>query len=105
MNVYFLFQSSINLTGKFDALVNETLAEYKLPEHEVYGVLNQAYLQSSIREALNPATIFLILSSATVVFLCSFLLIYNVYSIALTQDMQAFGLLNVIGMTYNKYAG
>ena len=102
MNVYFLFQSSMNLTDKFDALVNETLAEYKLPEYEVHGVLNQAYLQSSIREALNPATIFLILSSATVVFLCSFLLIYNVYSIALTQYMQAFGLLNVIGMTYKQ---
>ena len=102
MNVYFMFDNSMNLTGKFDALVNETLAEYKLPEHEVHGVLNQAYLQSSISEALNPATIFLILFSAAVVFLCSFLLIYNVYSIALTQDMQAFGLLNVIGMTHSQ---
>ena len=102
MNVYFMFSNSMNLTGKFDALVNETLAGYKLPEHEVHGVLNQAYLQSSISEALNPATIFLILFSAAVVFLCSFLLIYNVYSIALTQDMQAFGLLNVIGMTHSQ---
>ena len=102
LNVYFSFQNSRNLTGKFDALVNETLAGYKLPEYEVYGVLNQAYLQSSISEVLNPATIFLILFSATVVFLCSFLLIYNVYSIALTQDMQAFGLLNVIGMTHKQ---
>lgn len=102
MNVYFMFDNSMNLTDKFDALVNETLAEYKLPEHEVHGVLNQAYLQSSISEALNPATIFLILFSAAVVFLCSFLLIYNVYSIALTQDMQALGLLNVIGMTYKQ---
>ena len=102
MNVYFMFDNSMNLTDKFDALVNETLAEYKLPEHEVHGVLNQAYLQSSISEAMNPATIFLILFSAAVVFLCSFLLIYNVYSIALTQDMQALGLLNVIGMTYKQ---
>lgn len=102
MNVYFMFDNSMNLTGKFDELVNETLAGYKLPEHEVHGVLNQAYLQSSISEALNPATIFLILFSAAVVFLGSFLLIYNVYSIALTQDMQAFGLLNVIGMTHSQ---
>lgn len=58
-NVYFKFQNSINLTGKYDALVNETLAVYKLPEQEVYGVLNQAYLQSSIREALDPASVFL----------------------------------------------
>ena len=102
LNVYFMFDNSMNLTGKFDALVNESLAEYKLPEHEVYGVLNQAYLQSSLSEALNPANIFLILFSAAVVFLCSFLLIYNVYSIALMQDMQAFGLLNVIGTTHRQ---
>lgn len=102
LNVYFMFAGSMNLTGKFDALVNETLAEYKLPEHEVHGVLNQAYLQSSLSEALNPANIFLILFSTAVVFLCSFLLIYNVYSIALTQDMQAFGLLNVIGTTHKQ---
>lgn len=102
LNVYFMFDNSMNLTGKFDALVNETLAEYKLPEHEVHGVLNQAYLQSSLSEALNPASVFLILFSTAVVFLCSFLLIYNVYSIALTQDMQAFGLLNVIGTTHKQ---
>ena len=102
LNVYFLFKNSMNLTGKFDVLVNETLVEYKLPEHEVHGVLNQAYLQSSLSEALNPATVFLLLFSVAVVFLCSFLLIYNVYSIALTQDMQAFGLLNVIGTTHKQ---
>ena len=95
-------QNSMNITGKYDTLVNETLAEYQNPEHEVHGVLNQAYLGTSAREALNPTNLFLIFFSVTVVFLCSFLLIYNVYSIALTQDMQAFGLLNVIGTTHKQ---
>ncbi len=102
LNIYFKFQNSMNITGKYDTLVNEILAEYQNPEHEVYGVLNQAYLGTSAREALNPTNLFLILFSLTVVFLCSFLLIYNVYSIALTQDMQAFGLLNVIGTTHKQ---
>ena len=102
LNVYFKFQNSMNITGKYDTLINETLAEYQNPEHEVHGVLNQAYLGTSAREALNPTNLFLIFFSVTVVFLCSFLLIYNVYSIALTQDMQAFGLLNVIGTTHRQ---
>ncbi len=102
LNVYFKFQNSMNITGKYDTLVNETLAEYQNPEHEVHGVLNQAYLGTSAREALNPTNLFLILFSVTVVFLCSFLLIFNVFSIALTQDMQAFGLLNVIGTTHRQ---
>lgn len=99
LNVYFKFDNSMNLTGKYDTLVNETLGGYQNPEYDVHGVLNQAYLGASVREAFNPTNIFLILFSVSVVFLCSFLLIYNVYSIALTQDMQAFGLLNVIGTT------
>lgn len=102
LNVYFKFQNSMNITGKYDTLVNETLAEYQNPEHEVHGVLNQAYLGTSAREALNPTNLFLIFFSVAVVFLCSFLLIYNVFSIALTQDMQAFGLLNVIGTTHKQ---
>ncbi|MBR5870870.1 MAG: ABC transporter permease [Clostridia bacterium] len=102
LNVYFMFRNNRNLTGKFDTLINKTLASYTLPDIEVHGILNQAYLQSSIREALNPASVFLILFSASVVFFCSFLLIYNVYSISLTKDMQIFGLLHVIGTTYKQ---
>lgn len=102
LNIYIKFQNSMNITGKYDTLVNETLAEYQNPEYEVHGGLNQAYLGTSAREVLNPTNLFLIFFSVTVVFLCSFLLIYNIYSIALTQDMQAFGLLNVIGTTHKQ---
>ncbi len=37
-----------------------------------------------------------------VLFFAAFLLIYNVYSIALTQDIRSFGLLKVIGMTHRQ---
>ena len=102
LNVYFRFRNEMNLTGKYDAVTCETLAAYRQPEVQAFGGLNTAYLEASPAKALNPANIFLILFSAAVVFLCSFLLIYNVYSIALVQDMQAFGLLNVIGTTYKQ---
>ncbi len=102
LNVYFLFENRVNLVGKLDKIVNETLADYKKDGIDVHAVLNSAYLETSVREALNPANIFLIVFSVAVVFLCSFLLIYNIYSIALTQDMQSLGLLGVIGTTHKQ---
>lgn len=105
LNVYFSFNDTKSMTLKADALVQNTLAAYVDPAYDVHCVLNQAYLQSSFREALNPATVFLILYSLFIVFLCSFLLICNIYSIALTQDMQTFGLLHVIGTTHRQLHG
>ncbi len=102
LNVYFRFRNGLNPTEKYDRLVGETLADCRQPEAKAFGGLNTAYLEASLHKALNPAGLFLILFSAAVVFLCSFLLIYNIYSIALTQDMQAFGLMNVIGMTHKQ---
>lgn len=105
LNVYFSFNDTKSMTQKADALVQNTLAAYVDPAYDVHCVLNQAYLQPSFREALNPATVFLILFSLFIVFLCSFLLICNIYSIALTQDMQTFGLLHVIGTTHRQLHG
>lgn len=100
--VYFTFDNTLNLTGKYDSLVNETLAVYKEPDFERFGALNTAYLSAVLKEGLDPANIFLIVFAVAVVFYCSFLLIYNIYSIALVQDMQSFGLLNVIGTTHRQ---
>ncbi len=102
MNLYFTFDNNINLTGKLDILLHETLSDYLLPDYEVHGVLNNAYLEADLAHVLNPSTILLILISVSVVFFCSFLLIYNIYAIALTQDMTSFGLLSVIGTTYKQ---
>ncbi len=101
-NVYFMFDNRINLVGKYTELVNETLGDYKADGHERYGGLNSAYLEAAFDEVLNLATVLLILFAVAVVFFCSFLLIYNIYAIALTQDMQTFGLLSVIGTTHKQ---
>lgn len=95
--VYFMMKNSLNLQEKYDSLV---FGEYWDEVPERLGAINPAYQRFG--QAFNPANVFLMLFSAAVVFLCSFLLIYNVYSIALTQDMQAMGLLNVIGTTHKQ---
>ena len=101
-SVYFMFDNTINITGKYDGLVNETLGEYKRNDLNKHGSLSGAYLETTLEQGLNYANIFLIVFSVATVFLCSFLLIYNIYSIALVQDMQSFGLLNVIGTTHRQ---
>ena len=99
LNVYLRFRNGINTVGKYNALVNGSLAAYKLPEYTRYGGLNMAYRAASLREVLNFSTVLFLVFSVGVVFFCSFLVIYSVYSIALARDMQAFGLLRVLGTT------
>ncbi len=99
-NVYFIFDNTMNMTGKAEKLENDTLAEYLNPDYEKHLILNSAYLEATVSKALNPANAAMIIFAVAIVTFCSFLLIYNIYSIALTQDMQSFGLLSVIGTTY-----
>ncbi len=97
-SVYFSFDNEINLAGKFAAL-EEALADWRVAD-TVMGRLNQAYLGTE--EALNFTTVVVIVLAVALVFLCSFLLIYNIYAIALTGDMQSFGMLHVIGTTHQQ---
>ena len=96
--VYILMKNSLNLQEKYDSVVPAGDWD-EVPEY--LGAVSPAYLQTAA-QAFNPGNISLMLFSAAVVFLCSFLLIYNVYSIALTQDMQSMGLLSVIGTTHRQ---
>ena len=96
--VYIMMKNSLNLQEKYDSLIDGRYWD-SIPEH--LGAVSPAYL-TTVMQAFNPANVFLMLFSAAVVFLCSFLLIYNVYSIALTQDMQSMGLLSVIGTTHKQ---
>ena len=101
MTVYFSFQNDRGLSEKYDRLLNVTLNDYKRPDGDAFGNLNQAYFAAPSDES-NFANIALALFSAATVFACSFLLIYNVYSIALTQDMRSFGLLGIVGATHGQ---
>lgn len=100
--VYFVMKNTINLSDKYDSIVHETLSEYWQSDLQRFGALNNAYLEEYVSSTLNPANVFLILFTVAVVFISSFLLIYNIYSIALTHDMQSFGLLNIIGTTHRQ---
>jgi len=100
--IYFLFNNTLNMAGKYDSLIHNTLGAYKQPDRENFGSLNTAYLEAGGGEGFNTTEILLIVFAVLVVFFCSFLLIYNIYSIALSQDMQSFGLLNVIGTTHKQ---
>ncbi len=98
-SLYFDMKNPLNLADKYDFLLHEELGDCWDGIPERIGALNRAYLQTAA-QAFNPGNVALMLFSVLVVSLCSFLLIYNVYSIALTQDMQTFGLLSVIGTTH-----
>ena len=95
-NVYLRFDNTLNLTGKYDSLTNELLAEYRLDGIDSCGGLNGAFLEAL---PLNAATIFTIIFTLGTTFAASFLLIGGIYSIALAQDMRSFGMLAVVGMT------
>ncbi|MBQ8509123.1 MAG: ABC transporter permease [Clostridia bacterium] len=102
LNVFLTFDSTIDITGKLNRLL-ESLSDIHKPDVEVSSRVNNAFIGADIVEFLtNPANILLILCSVAVVFFAAFLLIYNIYSIALTQDMQTYGLLGVIGTTYRQ---
>ena len=98
LNVYVSFSDDREIEKKFEKLVNQTLGDYCTEGSERFYKLNASYLDEG--KSLNSADIFLVVFLAAVVFFCSFLLIYNIYSIALTRDMRLFGLFNVIGMTH-----
>ncbi|MCI8388524.1 MAG: ABC transporter permease [Clostridiales bacterium] len=100
VQLFINFKSSINISEKVDALT-ESLTEYVIVD-QLNIFVNSAYIGANATEFLNPLSITLIVIVVSVIFFAAFLLIYNIYSIALTQDMQQLGLLSVVGTTYKQ---
>lgn len=98
--IYIMFYNSINISGKYDDLT-VNLKDFLTGDAQIRGMTNGAYLSAS-DSMFNAANISVTVFSILVVFFCSFLLIYNIYSIAVTQDIHALGQLNVIGTTYSQ---
>ena len=101
LSVMMNFHSSFGIEQRLDAVL-ERLSPWELPGEEPRTQINNAYVGADLGNLLQPGNVLLILLVIGVLFFAAFLLIYNVYSIALTQDMRAFGLLKVIGMTYKQ---
>ncbi len=101
LSVMMNFHSSFGIEQRLDAVL-ERLSPWELPGEEPRTQINNAYVGADLGNLLQPGNVLLILLVIGVLFFAAFLLIYNVYSIALTQDMRAFGLLKVIGMTHRQ---
>lgn len=101
LGVVVQFHSSFGIDRRLDAVV-ERLSQWETPGEERRSQINYAFVAADLGSLLQPDIVLMILLVIGVLFLAAFLLIYNVYSIALTQDMRAFGLLKVIGTTHRQ---
>jgi len=99
LSVMMSFHSSFGIEQRLDAVLKR-LSQWEIPGDERRTQINQAYVGADLGNVLQPGNVLMMLLVIGVLFFAAFLLIYNVYSIALTQDMRSFGLLKVIGMTH-----
>lgn len=101
LSVMVLFHSSFGIDQRLDAVVKR-LSQWEIPGEERRTQINNAFVAADLGSFLQPGNVLLMLLVIGVLFFAAFLLIYNIYSIALTQDMRSFGLLKVIGMTHKQ---
>ena len=101
VEVMIRFYSSFGIDRRLEA-VTERLGDWELPGVDVDSQINYAYAAADLGEFFRPGNVLLILCVVAVVFFAAFLLIYNIFSISLAQDMRTFGLLRVIGMTHRQ---
>lgn len=101
LSVMVNFHSSFGIDQRLDAVM-ERLSQWEIPGEEHRTQINLAYVAADLGSFFQPGNVLLILLAVGVLFFAAFLLIYNIYSIALAQDMRSFGLLKVIGMTHRQ---
>lgn len=100
-DVMIRFHSSFGIDRRLEAMM-EHLGEWKLSGMDGDSQINYAYAAADLSEFFQPGNVLLILCVVAVVFFAAFLLIYNIFSISLAQDMRTFGLLRVIGTTHQQ---
>ncbi|MCI9219604.1 MAG: ABC transporter permease [Lachnospiraceae bacterium] len=95
------FHSGFGIDRRLEA-VKERLGKWELSGSYRDSQINYAYAAADLGEFFRPGNVLLILCVVAVVFFAAFLLIYNIFSISLAQDMRKFGLLRVIGTTHRQ---
>lgn len=95
------FHSGFGIDRRLEA-VTERLEEWEFPGVDLNSQINYAYAAAHLGAFFRPGNVLLILFVVAVVFFAAFLLIYNIFSISLAQDMRTLGLLQVIGTTYRQ---
>lgn len=101
VEVMIRFHSSFGIDRRLEAVTGR-LEEWELPGGNRNSQINYAYAAADLSEFFQPGNILLILCVVAVVFFAAFLLIYNIFSISLAQDIRTFGLLQVIGTTHRQ---
>ena len=90
MNSDFDFPSTFNISAQMDAL-----KERHGFGDEINDGINWAYTTSSI----DATSVLIVLILLTLIMLSGYLIIYNIFLIAVTADIHYYGLLKTIGMT------
>lgn len=101
LSVMVNFHSSFGIDQRLKA-VTQRLSQREIRGEEQRTQINDAFVAADLGSFFQPGNVLLILLVIWVLFFAAFLLIYNIYSIALAQDMRSFGLLKVIGMTHKQ---
>lgn len=101
VEVMIRFHSSFGIFRRLEAVM-ERLRGWELSGVDGNPQINYAYIAADLGEFFRPGNVLLILCVVAVVFFAAFLLIYNIFSISLVQDMRTFGLLRVIGTTHQQ---
>lgn len=92
--VDFNFSNSFDIEGKTDALLERILQG---DDYTYDTGINWAYSMSSIRD--NFELITGLLTVALLVFFAGYLIIYNIFQLNITANIQKYGLLKTIGVT------
>ena len=101
VEVMIRFHSSYGIDRRLEAVM-EHLKGWELSDMDREPQINYAYVAADLGEFFRPGNVLLILCAVAVVFFAAFLLIYNIFSISLAQDMRTVGLLRVIGTTHRQ---
>ena len=95
------FYGGFGMDRRLDAVMKR-LEAWELPGAGRYAEINCAYAAASPGRFFKPVRLLRLVWVAAVVLFAAFLLIYNIFSISLAQDLRTFGLLRVIGTTHRQ---
>jgi putative ABC transport system permease protein len=94
-SVYLVFRNTINIQAKTDKVIADTGAD---KTGNVSSIINRAFILADSATFDLPGILLFALAVASV-FLCGFLLIYNIYYISVRRDIHEYGLLKTLGTT------
>lgn len=96
-----MFKSSVNIEGTLETLLQNHGYQGTEPGKEDYlatGV-NWGYSGSQLTDSIDPGMVIAIIAIALLIIFTGYLIIYNVFQVSVSNDIQFYGLLKTIGTT------